>query len=98
MALIADLNRDALRSQRRDGLRLELVYAPAALDRVREMVVREQDCCAFLSFDVCEEKDAIRLIIEAPETAPDALDDVFEPFQARGPAASACGCSPVICK
>jgi hypothetical protein len=98
IALIGDLNRDALRSQRRDGFRLELVYAPAALDRVREMVAREQDCCAFLSFDMREEKDAIRLIIEAPESARDALDAVFEPFQAREPATSVCGCSPSVCK
>jgi hypothetical protein len=96
LAWIADLNRDALRDQRRDGLRLELTYAPAALDRVREMVARERDCCAFLTFDLQQEADAIRLVIEAPEDACDALDAVFEPFQAREPA-TACGCSSAGC-
>jgi hypothetical protein len=93
VAWIADLNRDALCSQRRDGLRLELTYAAAALGRVREMVAIEQECCAFLTFDVRVERDAVHLVIEAPESARDALDAVFEPFQGRGPGASACGCS-----
>ncbi len=91
---IADLNRDALRSQRRDGLRLELTYAAAALDRVREMVAREQECCAFLTFDVRVERDDVHLVIEAPQSASDAMDAVFEPFPGREPDASACGCSP----
>ena len=81
---IADLNREALRSERRDELRLELTYAPAALDRVREMVAREQTCCAFLTFELREENDVVRLLIEAPEAARDVVDAVFEPFQAHG--------------
>jgi hypothetical protein len=91
LAWIADLNRDALRAQHRDGLRLELTYAPAALNRVREMVAREQDCCAFLTFDLQQEADTVRLVIEAPEDARDALDAVFEPFQAAEPTVSVCG-------
>jgi hypothetical protein len=83
IAGIADLNREALRSQRRDGLRLELTYAPAALDRAREIVAREQKCCPFLTFDLREEKDAVRLVMEAPQAARDIVDAVFEPFQAR---------------
>jgi hypothetical protein len=93
LAWIAVLNRDALRAQRRDGPRLELTYAPTAFDRVREMVPREQDCCAFLTFDLQQEADTVRLVIEAPEHARDALDAVFEPFQASEPAASVCSCS-----
>jgi hypothetical protein len=91
LAWIADLNRGALQAQHRDGLRLELTYAPAALDRVREMVAREQDCCAFLTFEVQREVDTVRLVIEAPEDARDALDAVFEPFQAAEPTVSVCG-------
>jgi hypothetical protein len=94
---ITDLNRDALRTQRRDGLRLELSYAPAALDRVREMVARERECCAFLTFDLQPEADAVRLVIEAPEDARDALDVVFEPFQAREFAAAVHDCSSTGC-
>jgi hypothetical protein len=98
LAWIANLNRDALRAKHRDGLRLELTYAPAALDRVREMVAREQDCCAFLTFDLQQEVDAVGLVIKAPEDARDALDAVFEPFQAHEPAASVCGCSSAGCR
>jgi hypothetical protein len=97
LAWIADLNRDALRAQYRDGLRLELTYAPAALDRVREMVARERDCCAFLTFELQREADTVRLVIQAPEDAREALDAVFAPFQARGPAATVCGCSAAGC-
>jgi hypothetical protein len=97
LAWITELNRDALRAQRREGLRLELTYAPAAFDRVREMVAREQDCCAFLTFDLQQEADTVRLVIEAPEHARDALDAVFEPFQAHESAVSVCGCSSAGC-
>ena len=90
LAWIAELNRDALCGQRRDGLRLELTYAPAALDRVREMVALEQACCAFLAFDLRQQADSVRLVIEAPEEARDALDAVFASFQARETTASDC--------
>jgi hypothetical protein len=69
-----------------DRLRLELTYALAALDRVREMAAREQDCCAFLIFDLQQEVDAVRLVIKAPEDARDALDAALEPFHAHEPA------------
>lgn len=88
LAWIGALNRDALRSRRRDGLRLELTYARGALGRVREMVAREQDCCAFLDFHLRADDDSVRLVIEAPEPALDMLDAVFEPFLAQAPVAT----------
>ncbi|MGH8219165.1 MAG: hypothetical protein ACREUT_11480 [Steroidobacteraceae bacterium] len=94
---IADLNRTALRSQRRSGLQLELTYARSALERVREMVAREQRCCAFLSFTVSEEHDAVRLIIEAPVASHEVIDSIFGPFEAGVPASSGCGCSSSKC-
>ncbi|MEQ8393713.1 hypothetical protein [Thalassobaculum sp.] len=94
LAWMAALNRDALRTRLRDGRRLELTYAPDAVDRVSEMVRREQQCCAFLSFTLHREADAIRLVIEAPEAAADSLDAVFEPFEAPVAAAGGCGCGP----
>ena len=33
---------------------------------MRELVRREQGCCAFLRFTVREDRDAVRLTIEAP--------------------------------
>lgn len=91
LAWIAELNREALRSRRRNGHRLELIYARDALDRVRDMVAREQDCCAFLTFDLRTEEDSVRLVIEAPEHERDMLDTVFEPFLAQAADAASCG-------
>jgi hypothetical protein len=73
LAWIADLTREALRSQARRDLELELVYSADAAERVREMVRNEQDCCAFLTFDLDERPDEIRLTIKAPERAREAM-------------------------
>jgi hypothetical protein len=94
MATIAALTRDALRSHERRDLVLELHYAPAARDRVRELIRNEQICCAFLRFDLREGRDEIRLNITAPETAREAADALFEDFVSGAPAPSACGCPP----
>ena len=94
LAWIANLNRGALLGSRRDDLRLELAYAPHALKDVREMMRREQQCCAFLGFDLIVEDDVIRLVVTAPEEAREAAELVFEPFQSKEPVASSasCGC------
>jgi hypothetical protein len=95
IAWIADLNRRALVGSRRDDLRLELTYAPHAIQDVRELVRREQHCCAFLDFDLRQDDDAIRLVVTAPETAREAAEFVFEPFRSKSDAVSAasCGCN-----
>lgn len=80
LAWIGEVNRSALRGHRRDGLRLELIYAPDAVAQVRDMVSRERNCCAFLSFDLHEDATAVRLVIEAPEAARGAADALLEPF------------------
>lgn len=82
---IARLNAAALRDHHRDGLRLELTYAPEALEQVREMVRREQQCCAFLTFDMHEEQDVVRVIIHVPEAAREVAEIVFESFRAKAP-------------
>ncbi|WP_247509941.1 tetratricopeptide repeat protein [Bradyrhizobium sp. 157] len=93
MAWIGALTRDALRSHERRDLVLDLRYAPEARDRVRELVRNEQACCSFLSFDLREEPNEIRLTITAPETARDAADTLFEQFVAGAPSQSACACA-----
>jgi hypothetical protein len=93
LAWFADLNRDALLAQRRNDLQLELAYRPEATARVREMVRREQECCAFLSFTLCEDADATRLTIVAPEAARDDADLLFEPFQSTSRIETSCACS-----
>ena len=89
---IADLNRASLRNHCRDDLRLQLTYAPEAIDQVREMVRRERDCCAFLTFALRQDADAVRLTIEAPEAAREAADTVFGPFLGGGADQAACAC------
>jgi hypothetical protein len=91
-ARIADLNRTALASYRRDDLRLELSYAIEARPQVLEMVQAEQTCCAFLTFEVREEHGAVRVIVEAPERARDAANSILEAFYSTAPSQGACGC------
>jgi hypothetical protein len=78
------LARDALRGFKRNDLVLELCYAPEAADRVRELVRREEVCCAFLAFDVRETPTEVLLTIRAPEEARAALDIVFGQFTGGG--------------
>jgi hypothetical protein len=44
------------------------------------MVEQERICCAFLSFDLRHEPDAITLTITLPEATRDSADRLFEPF------------------
>ena len=94
IAWIAALNARALRSHRRDDLVLHLTYAPDADAEVREMIAKEQACCAFLNFAIREDAAGLRLMITAPESAREAAELVFEPFVTKTPAeaSSSCGC------
>ena len=82
LGTIQTLTREALLDYRRDGLTLALRYAPNALERVRTMVAGEQHCCAFLTFEVREQPDAVHVTITAPENARDAADELFAQFVA----------------
>jgi hypothetical protein len=84
LSWIAQLARDALRGSERHDLVIELRYAPEAAARVREMVRREQVCCAFLTFDLRESPEEIQLTVRAPEEARGALDTIFGQFLASG--------------
>jgi hypothetical protein len=77
---IAELNRSSLRDAHREGARLMLAYDPRATVRVREMSRREQECCAFLQFDLTEDENELTLAITAPEAARGMLDALFDPF------------------
>ena len=90
---IAELNRDALQRHTRDDLALDLVYAATASPRVREMVRREQECCAFLRFDVLEDANSVHVRITAPETARAVASGLLEQFISKANAATpSCGC------
>jgi hypothetical protein len=84
LAWIADLAREGLRSHARQDLMLQLRYAPEVAARVRDMVRKEQDCCAFLDFELTESSDDVRLTITAPERARDVADALFEQFAPSG--------------
>jgi hypothetical protein len=79
LAWITALNRSAVRRVRREGARLVLAYDPVAGSSVREMVRRDQECCAFLDFKLIEDEKELTLVITAPETAREALA-VFDPL------------------
>jgi hypothetical protein len=80
LALIRGLTAEALLGHDRHGLVLTLRYAPDAVERVGAMVASEQHCCAFLTFEVEEQPDAVHVTITAPENARDAADELFEQF------------------
>jgi hypothetical protein len=92
MAWIGELTRDALRSHKRQDLVLDLLYAPEAADRAREMVRKEQECCSFLTFAIREGLDEIRVTITAPEAARKAADELFERFVASVPTKTVLSC------
>jgi hypothetical protein len=80
LAWIAELARDGLLGIRQKDLQLELRYASSVADRVREMVGKEQECCAFLKFELFETAEGVCLTITAPERARDVADALFEQF------------------
>jgi len=82
LAWIAALMRDALWSSERDDLTLLLRFAPEAIQRVRDMVHKEQACCGFLTFEMDERPLDICLTIKVPEAARAAADELFEQFTA----------------
>lgn len=80
IAWIRDLAKDSLLKARRDDLTLHLTYAKIAGDRVREMVDKEQACCAFMQFDLHEDARGVHLTMTAPENARAAAHDLFAHF------------------
>jgi hypothetical protein len=80
LARIRTLSRDALRGHERADLRLLLHYDVNAGPEVRAMVAAEQQCCAFLTFDIAEDSSGVHVTIEAPEHARAAADELFEQF------------------
>ena len=56
------------------------IYAPDAIEEVRDLVRKEQSCCAFLAFDLKENAAGVLLTITAPGSAADAADALFDHF------------------
>ena len=79
-ASIRDLARRSLRHASRTPLGLTLDFAPDAIEEVRDLVRKEQSCCAFLAFDLKENAAGVLLTITAPSSAADAADALFDHF------------------
>lgn len=94
MAWVADLTREALRERRNDGLILHLTYAPEAAGRVRDLISRESECCAFLGFDLREDGGAVHLTVTAPAEAQGVADLLFAQFLPQDAGASAAWTRP----
>ena len=56
---------------------LELRFAGAAEDEVREWVRAERECCAFLSFDVERTGDDLRLEVAGPAGSEPVFDGLL---------------------
>ena len=59
---------------------LTLTYGPEALEEVRDLMHKEQTCCAFLAFDLKSNSREVVLTITAPQEAAEATDLLFDHF------------------
>jgi hypothetical protein len=55
---------------------------PEAATEVLKMIEQERICCAFLTFDIDQRKDAVCVTITAPEAAREAAHMLFGQFLA----------------
>ncbi|TCA02564.1 hypothetical protein [Rhizobium leguminosarum] len=79
-AQIEELALRHLKQVSREPLSIQLTYAIEALPELRDLVAKETECCAFLDFDLKEDRGGVRLKITAPEAARDAADTLFAHF------------------
>jgi hypothetical protein len=80
LSWIANLNRAHLRTHRLTRGVLELSYDPRAATLLRELVRREQACCAFLDFSLAESTNAVELRIGVPASSLDESELLLSPF------------------
>lgn len=80
LSWIAKLNRSYLRTHRLTRGALELSYDPQAAPIVRELIRREQLCCAFLDFSLVESNTAVALRIGVPVNSSDQSELLLSPF------------------
>lgn len=77
---IRNLANRSLRRASRTPLTLSLTYGPEALAELQDLVRKEEDCCAFLTFDLTHDAAGVYLTITAPEAAAEAADMLFDHF------------------
>jgi hypothetical protein len=81
MQLIDALAADGLlrRTQTDAGLRVHLRDSPDIEERARQLIAAEASCCAFLTFDLGREADALVLDVSGPPEARPVIEMFFEP-------------------
>ena len=79
-AWIAELNRDGLQQHQREGLSLHLIYTIDVVHRLRELILQEAKCCAFLAFSIDESESDVHVTITVPNRARESADEVLSPF------------------
>ncbi|WP_245267544.1 hypothetical protein [Mesorhizobium sp. WSM1293] len=70
----------SLHHAERTPLSLKLTYGPEALEEVKDLMRKEQTCCAFLAFDLKRNSRGVVLTITAPRAAAEAADLLFDHF------------------
>lgn len=79
-AKIRALTARSLRHIERQPLAIELTYASEAATEIRDLVAAERICCAFLTFELQENEQRVRLTITAPESAGEPSNMLFAMF------------------
>lgn len=96
MARIRRLTQAHLRGHTLTGSPLHLLYDPAAVDEVVQIVELERSCCAFLEFRQTSDAEAVRLDITGPEQDAASARWLFSQFlpdaKAEVGPGSGCGC------
>lgn len=98
---IRRITTDSLTDHRVADGTLLLTYRHEAWPELREIVAKEQQCCAFLKFSLRELADGVELEIQAPEGADTSarwLFDQFLPADRQVSPRNACGCAPGACR
>lgn len=96
LARIRRLTQAHMRGHTLTGSTLHLLYDPAAVDEVVQIVELERSCCAFLEFRLTSDADAVRLDITGPEQDAASARWLFSQFlpdaKPEVAPASGCGC------
>jgi hypothetical protein len=69
-------NESLIAGERRDG-GMDLRFDASAEDEVRKWVRAEEECCAFLSFELDRAGDELRLAVAGPPGAEPVLDGLL---------------------
>jgi hypothetical protein len=79
LAEIQALGRDALIAAEPPGI-LRFRATPATRQRLEQIVAAEAECCPFLSLDLSEHKEELRLTVSAPEGADAVAAELLQAF------------------